>query len=308
MAWSNLQSGDTLITILHDLLITYYDKYTFHNKRLKSRVMDTRFWGPSGWKLFHLIAFDYDDHGQKSPVTVTSFLETLPFILPCKFCRSSLTDYFHQHPVEHHLKDKTMAKWMFTIHNCVNEKLRKQGLHPAPNPTFVSTKETYSDIRSKSWDMQLTLLWNFLFAVAYDHPKATVHAKPMPDCPKDVLRCKDDREKNKWNVLSWKKRTLWFRRFWSLLPDVLPSEIGHHWKLQQKKTPPQLDCRRSTLAWLWRMRCGLDTSFRDPYTSTCQAISKYSSDCGTSRGSITCRRKHTRRTKTHKNTKKTKTN
>lgn len=275
-----------------------------YNKALESREMDTRFWGPSGWKLFHLIAFEYDDSTQ-SPAPVASFLETLPYILPCKFCRSSLTDYYRQHPVDTHLQDRTMKKWMFIIHNCVNAKLRSQGLHPAPNPTFSSVKHVYEDIRKKSWDNQLSLLWNFLFAVAYDHPKeSSRHTKPMPDCPSDVLHCNDDKEKNKWNVLSWKRRTEWFRRFWSLLPVVLPEEIGRRWKIQEKKTPPTLECRRSTLAWLWRMRCGLDSGFRDPYTSTCQAISRYSSDCGTSRGSITCRKKYkSRRTKTMKKTK-----
>jgi hypothetical protein len=49
------------------------------------------------------------------------------------------------------------------------------------------------------------------------------------------------------------------------------------------------------LAWLWRMRCGLDTDFRDPYTSVCHRIKTYSSDCGKSKNAITCRKSNKRR-------------
>jgi len=69
-------------------------------------------------------------------------------------------------------------------------------------------------------------------------------------------------------------------------------EIAIQWEKVEKLNPPTLDCRRSTLAWLWRMRCTLDTKFKDPYTSICQKVAAHSSDCGkaTSRA-ITCRKR-----------------
>lgn len=271
--------------------------------------MDTRFWGPSGWKLLHLISFDYR-YTAESAVSYANFLETIPYVLPCKFCRASLTDFYRQHP---YAVDSTagilptlnMRRWMFQIHNCVNGKLRKQGLHPAANPTYGAVHKEYTTMQRLSWDQQLLLLWDFLFAVAYHHPKESAHSSPMPDCPKEAKLCKDPCERNKWNVLPWTKRMHWFRRFWVFLPAVLPHEIATRWKEVEKRNPPTWACRRSTLAWLWRMRCGLDTGFRDPYQSVCNRIAGYSSDCGKKKGGITCRRKpRTHRAKTAKKTDK----
>ena len=255
--------------------------------------MDTRFWGPSGWKLLHLVTFDYARHNKTSrshPIkNYRAFFQTLPYILPCKFCRSSLTDYYRQNPFR---ASQDMRKWMYDIHNCVNDKLRKQGLHPSSNPPYHKVKEFYEAWLECDWQTHLVTFWDFLFAVAYNHPQDThSQSAPMPDCPPEVHRCKDKCEKNKWNVLPLKDRLYWFTRFWSYLPVVLPSSMGNMWKEAQKTNPPTLGCRSSTLAWLWRMRCALDADFQDPYTSVCKRIATYSSDCAKKKRAITCRRR-----------------
>jgi hypothetical protein len=270
--------------------------------------MDTRFWGPSGWKLLHLITFEYK-YSSETAITYAQFLETLPFILPCKFCRASLTDYYKKYPFTTHGSldpELNLRRWMYNIHNCVNDKLRKQGLNPSKDPTFESVKKFYEKWMKCGWQEQLATFWDFLFAVAYNHPKETgPTSTPMPDCPKEVYKCKDNCEKNKWNVLPTRDRIYWFRRFWAFLPAVLPGEIAEKWEEVGKRNPPTLQCRRSTLAWLWRMRCGLDTDFKDPYTSVCHKIKSFSSDCGKKKRAITCRKRRPRQSpvRTIKNTK-----
>ena len=255
--------------------------------------MDTRFWGPSGWKLLHLISFTYD-YSATSATSLAAFLETIPYILPCKFCRASLTDYYRQYPYAIPSPSNgsmnpslDMKKWMYKIHNCVNGKLRSQGLYSAADPTYAAVKKEYDAVVRMPWNQQMALCWDFLFAVAYHHPTVTAKDAPLPDCPSNIKKCKDPCEKNKWNVLGYKERMRWFRRFWVFLPAVLPHDIAMHWN--EKKNPPTLGCRRSSLAWLWRMRCGMDATFRDPYTSVCKTMASYSSDCGT-KGVVTCRR------------------
>ena len=248
--------------------------------------MDTRFWGPSGWRLLHMITFDYK-YSPKNAIVYAQFFESIPYILPCKFCRSSLTDYYKKYPFKTYVNlnpNLDLKKWMYNIHNCVNDKLRSQGLNPNPNPTYSAIKKMYVKC---DWTQELSLIWDFLFAVAYHHPKNS-YSEPMPDCPKDVYKCKDKCEKNKWNVLCVKDKMYWFKRFWSFLPVVLPHEIAKKWK--EVKNPYTLDCRRSTLAWLWRMRCGIDSNFKDPYTSVCKKITSFSSDCGKNKNAITCRK------------------
>lgn len=186
-------------------------------------------------------------------------------------------------------------KWMYTIHNCVNDKLRSQGLHPAPNPPYHKTRELYRRLGECTWQKQLQTFWDFLFSVGYHHPREKrLYATPMPDCPPQLRKtCNDSCERNKWNVLPMKERMIWFQRFWSLLPDVLPPSVSQNWKRAEKDHPPTLSTRETTLQWLWTMRCALDTHFKDPYASVCKMVSRYSSDCAHARGAFTCRRKRT---------------
>ena len=262
--------------------------------------MDTRFWGPAGWKLLHLISFDYT-YSVDRAITYAKFFETIPYIIPCKFCRSSLTDYYQEHPYTHSAVTNgymnpllDVKKWMYTIHNCVNDKLRKQGLYKDANPSFIAVKKWYTALLNDSWDTQLALCWDFLFAVGYHHPKM-IKMELMPGCTLQKKQITDECQKNKWNILPMKERMKWFIAFWTYLPDVLPVEIANKWK--QIRIKPDLHSRKSTLAWLWKMRCALDSQFKDPYTSICKRIASYSSDCN----SITCRKSRKNfRQKTHK--------
>jgi hypothetical protein len=247
--------------------------------------MDTRFWGPSGWKLLHSISFLYDP---KHKDDTSEFLATLPFILPCKFCRHSLTCYYKEYPYENNLNSrKDFEKWMYTIHNCVNNKLRKQGLNPTNDPTFNSVTTFYRKWLSKGvTSCVLSTFWDFLFSVAYNHPKeASKHSLPMPDCPPEAVNCKDPNEKNKWNTMLASERMPYYRRFWELLPVVMP--------VFKWNEAPNITCRKSTIAWLWRQRCAIEPDNKDPYRDVCTRIASYASGCGTSKRARTCRKKPT---------------
>ena len=57
--------------------------------------MDTRFWGPSGWQLLHSITNKYPNNPDKLEKDAYEiFFKSLPFILPCIYCRNSLTEYY----------------------------------------------------------------------------------------------------------------------------------------------------------------------------------------------------------------------
>lgn len=257
--------------------------------------MDTRFWGPSGWKLLHTISFTYDPINKDK---TADFLAVLPFILPCKFCRYSLTCYYKKYPYENALKSRyTFCKWMYTIHNCVSNKLRRQGLNPTKNPTFNSVTTFYKKWLSKGLTSCVTsTFWDFLFSIAYNHPKeASKNSSSMPDCPVEAVNCSDLIERNKWNTLTEDERMPYYNRFWELLPVVMP--------IFKWSESPILTCRKSTVAWLWRQRCKLEPNKKDPYLQLCNKIATYSSGCGTSKRAKTCRKKSvvekTRKVKKH---------
>ena len=102
--------------------------------------MDTRFWGPSGWQLFHLVAFK-----SKHPDDV---LNQMKDVLPCKFCRASTTEYVQKHPLR-----GDPGRWLYEIHNMVNHKLRSQCkddpavVNPGPDPEFEKVKAHYLSLK-----------------------------------------------------------------------------------------------------------------------------------------------------------------
>jgi len=127
--------------------------------------MDTRFWGPSGWQLFHLIAF-------KSPHPDDT-LNLMKDVLPCKFCRASTTEFVHKHPLR-----GNPGKWLYDIHNMVNHKLRSQCkddpavVNPGPDPSFAEVKAKYEKMKKPTAVPGA----DFLLSVAANYPE-----KPEPE-------------------------------------------------------------------------------------------------------------------------------
>jgi len=125
--------------------------------------MDTRFWGPSGWQLFHLIAFT-------SP-NARDVLEDMHLVLPCKFCRASTTEYVEKYPIT-----EPYGRWLYDIHNKVNDKLRTQCsedpsvIDPGPDPAFEEVKARYAAMKPSAVPGR-----DFLMSIAYNFPE-----KPEP--------------------------------------------------------------------------------------------------------------------------------
>jgi hypothetical protein len=120
--------------------------------------MDTRYWGPSGWQLFHLVSFR-----SKNPDEI---LIQMKDVLPCRFCRESTTEFVRKHPLR-----GDPAKWLYEIHNMVNDKLRTQCkddpnvINPGENPSFESVKEHYMKLKPTEIPGR-----DFLFSIAINYP------------------------------------------------------------------------------------------------------------------------------------------
>ena len=146
--------------------------------------MDTRFWGPSAWQLFHLVAFK-----SEHPDDV---LNQMKDVLPCKFCRASTTEYVKEHPLR-----GDPGKWLYEIHNMVNRKLRTQCkddpavVNPGPDPSFEEIKERYMSLKPTA-----VLGADFLASISANYPDepepeqmatqrtflhALHHAHPIPE-------------------------------------------------------------------------------------------------------------------------------
>ena len=104
--------------------------------------------------------------------TYTNFFKTIQHVLPCIYCRRSFKQYIQELPIEPYLKNKRLlVKWLYLMHNKVNDKLRKQGLNSNPDPTFTEVcaryKQFVKDINKSNcigmpgWDFLYCIVFNF---------------------------------------------------------------------------------------------------------------------------------------------------
>lgn len=110
--------------------------------------MNTTFWGPSGWEFLHTLTFIYPESpSYNDKVKMQNFMNSINYILPCKYCRISFTKYSKSLPIHEYLdsRDK-IVEWLYKIHNKVNKKLRKQGFCKYDNPELSIVKEKYKSI------------------------------------------------------------------------------------------------------------------------------------------------------------------
>jgi hypothetical protein len=258
--------------------------------------MDTRFWGPPAWKLLHSIAAGYDA-SQVMRRNMELFLEVLPYVLPCKFCRASLTEHYARLPFKDALGSRTdLEQWMYKIHNLVNKKLEEQGQQILSVPTFRDVQKVYRQmIESTGFPS-----WDFLFSVAYIYPPDTKET-PMPDAPQICPAGAPDCDRNRWNKLPSGKRLQRWLTFWKVLPDVLPHIWQESWISAWKAAHPSFTSRRSAVASIWRIRCAFESDKEDPYKNVCDRLTFHASGCGhtSSSQTKTCRRliarNHTRK-------------
>jgi len=247
--------------------------------------MDTRFWGPPGWRLLHLITFAYEPEKEKECV---EFFTTLPFVLPCKFCRASLTEYMKEDPLDISSRE-ALSKWLWRIHNRVNDKLRGQGLLKTGNPSFASVEKIYKDRLEKGCVKTEFEGWEFLFSIAENHP----FSQSAKNSQAIEAKGDDSESRNIYNTMEPEERMLYYKRFWSSIPGSLPFDS---W------TTSWLSCsdlskiytKKIWIRELWKTRCCLETQLdllnRDEFGSFCKRLADHKSGCAKKKRAKTCRK------------------
>jgi hypothetical protein len=246
--------------------------------------MDTRYWGPSGWKLLHLITFSNESKGNKP--ALIEFFKVLPYVLPCKYCRASLSEYMTELPIE---KATSLERWLWKIHNKVNAKLRSQGLPCHEDAAFEKVSAIYTEKYQQGCSKTIFDGWEFLFSIAENHPlnrTSRVVARPED-------QGMDDLKKNYLNLLASEDRLVYYERFWELLPTVLPyTSWQNTWA---SVTGTEWGTRKDALQSLWQIRkileAEMDLRNRTSYNSLCKVLQNHRSGCHSSRRAKTCRRR-----------------
>lgn len=257
--------------------------------------MDTRFWGPSGWRLLHLITFGYTPQNTKQKHAVQEVFETLPYVLPCKFCRYSLSEYMEKESLADGLKSRqALTQWLYRIHNRVNDKLRGQGIPTEPDPPFAAVQKVYEERLAAGCSHVEFDGWDFLFSIAENHPYAVHGSTPMPDAPPENT-IQSDADKNRWNTMSSKERMPYYTRFWSSLGEALPFDT---WRESWAGCHPRIRRiaynAKAAKRELWRIRRCLESKLdlinKDTFAHVCKRLMEHKSGCHKTRRARTCRR------------------
>ncbi len=247
--------------------------------------MDTTYWGPSGWKLLHSITFSYEE---KLKNQYYDFFYVIAFLLPCKFCRKSYSEYITNDPIDVSSKE-ALTKWLWRIHNKVNEKLRIQKFCKYNDPPFSKVKQMYEEKLSRGCSRVIFEGWEFLFSIVEAHPtsKLSLGSKGFEadiEINTPLLR-------NIYNIMEPHERLTYYKQFWKLVPKVLPFiEWRNLWN-----DKGSWETRAESLKNLYAIRCDLESKLelqnKTKFSNLCKELRSYKSGCNKSKRSKTCRKK-----------------
>jgi len=121
----------------------------FREKPGDDTGMQTRVWGPAGWLFLHSIAQNYPwKPTEEQKVNYLFFFKLVGNVLPCRYCRESYQGFI-EHPdtqlnIDVMKSRVTLVRWLYLIHNKVNEKL-----NISTGPTLKEVWNKYESFRSK---------------------------------------------------------------------------------------------------------------------------------------------------------------
>lgn len=106
-----------------------------------AKGFSTPIWGPPLWRILHTLAEARHDTPVVSAARIAQWLTTLSSILPCSFCRESYATFLQElqqlhGPLETVIASGTLGRWMYDLHEKVNDKLDRQHASKVLEPVF----------------------------------------------------------------------------------------------------------------------------------------------------------------------------
>ena len=112
--------------------------------------LDPKVWGPHYWFFLHTLAMTYQHH----PNSVTKkkyyeFIQNLPLFLPVEEISGEFSKLIDKYPITPYLDNRdSFVRWMYFIHNKINEKLEKPQI--SLNEFFINYYDKYKSQDEKT--------------------------------------------------------------------------------------------------------------------------------------------------------------
>jgi hypothetical protein len=117
------------------------------NDYKSSDGMLTTVWGPSLWHFLHTMSFNYPvEPTMEQKNQYRSFILSLQYILPCKYCRINLKKNFKSLPLTmDKMKNReSFSRYVYDLHELINGILNKKS-----NLSYDDVRERYEHFRAR---------------------------------------------------------------------------------------------------------------------------------------------------------------
>jgi hypothetical protein len=126
--------------------------------------MNTQQWGKPFWFFLDGLSCKYT---LKKKRTYEAFFDLLRDMLPCIYCRISYAQFIQEAPITKYLYEEDgCVKWIYDIHEKVNDKLRKQG-YKSGNKKKLTTFKRELQCFNESDKRFIDSFWLVLFTTAF---------------------------------------------------------------------------------------------------------------------------------------------
>ena len=148
---SNTYIASPVTAVMKNIPSDQYVELDETGNASKNNGMLTKVWGPPLWIGLHAITFGYPEkiditnkeHLEKRKAYY-EFFKLVGDVLPCKYCRQSYKEYFTDlDPMPFLNNRRDIVRWLFTIHNKVNDKLKVPECDRISFLDFTTQYETY---------------------------------------------------------------------------------------------------------------------------------------------------------------------
>lgn len=127
--------------------------------------IDPKLWGPSAWLLLHDVSFYIAaKNNAKSLQDIKPFFMSLRHILPCIRCQLSYDMHLLHLPFP--TKSKDLPKWVYDLHNRVNDTIAKNITKPMWNTWSIEYKRDLTSHKLKD-------IWPFIQSIAETYPSGS---------------------------------------------------------------------------------------------------------------------------------------